>query len=157
MSEPPFHDPTLKDTESRLLASKPRLAPDEEQRMLYQCAFAAGQARARRALRGWQATTAVMGLLLVSLAVPVVQGTRMAKVDRVETLHIPESMPVQQSLPPEPLVAFGTRVEVELDAWQLPPETLLREQLAYSKSDLERESLSVGQLYRSVLERSGTF
>lgn len=120
MNQPDAPDPQLELFTSQLIAMAPRLSAAEQQQILYECAFSAGQGQSRRALFKWRAATTVLGLLVVGMSLPMVSGRLTAQAVQ------PVSMPVVEATPPvtltteESLVATRKPISVRLDAWQIP-------------------------------------
>ena len=153
MNDPEFHDLDLQSFESRLGAIPLRLAPDQQQHMLYECAFAAGQQQVRRTVRAWQATTIVMGVILAFVAMPRKPDDFMAQ--HTETTP---AIAVEKLLPEPPqseevsFVSWRSGVSVNLDAWQLPASTsnVWGQPLAQSNSsDHPNDAFTMGEMLRS--------
>ena len=154
MNRDAFNDSELKGFEARLATLAPQLSHVEQQQLLYECAFAAGQHKARRAVRRWQTATVSMGLLLLGAVVPIAQ-------DQWRIEPPPGALVVvQQGLSPKLPEASDSAVmpirpvTADLDAWQLPnlPGVLLNQQMAQlEQSDLHTQSLAVGRLTQTLL------
>src|SRR5688572_8156186 len=71
MNDHTLSDPQLQSFEARLAAATPQSSPVEQQQLLYQCAFAAGQRAGRKSLRRWRVASAALVVLLFVLSVPV--------------------------------------------------------------------------------------
>jgi hypothetical protein len=167
MNDPPlndgqFNDPRLQSFEARLAAMVPQTSPVQQQQLLYECAFAAGQRRAFRSLRRWQAVAAALGILLLGLSVPFAHDhlplarPRLPLAgDRPKPILPAEGTSPRLSAPSEPAVVVRKPVTVELDAWQMetPGGALLAEQLAQLQGpDPHLRSLSVGALTHAILQ-----
>jgi hypothetical protein len=71
MNDHSLNDPQLQSLEVRVAAAAPQFSPIEQQQLLYQCAFAAGQLAGRKSLRRWRVASAALVVLLLGLGVPV--------------------------------------------------------------------------------------
>jgi hypothetical protein len=155
MNEYPLNDPELQSFEARLAARVPRVSPVEQQRLLYECAFAAGQRTAGRSVRRWQSAAAVLGLLLLSVAVPFARNQLLIAKHPSEPISPAEMAPPRLSPDSQPPAVVRPPVTVELDAWQIPAsaEGALTEQLAQLKqTDPHMRSLAVGVFARAVMQ-----
>ncbi len=65
-----LNDPDLAELEAELLAKNIRLDQAGQQALLYHAAFRAGQAKATKTTRLWQAYTAALGMILVVTLFP---------------------------------------------------------------------------------------
>jgi hypothetical protein len=73
MNEQPLNDPKLVALEARLAALVPSVSPIEQQRLLYECGFAAGRRAAGKSVRLWQAAAAALVVVALGLCVPLAQ------------------------------------------------------------------------------------
>ena len=64
-----LNDPLLQSLEARLAGSVPQISSEAQRRMLYNCAFAAGQRTSVIMLRRWQFTSVALTLMAVGLGV----------------------------------------------------------------------------------------
>jgi hypothetical protein len=156
MNNDRINDPERTGFEARLAALAPQLSQVEQQQLLYDCAFAAGKRKTERSVRRWQTTTAVIGLLLLVVIVPVAtNGWRTAEQGSALAVSRPPSSS-QRPVASEAIVMPEHPVAVDLDAWQLPinPDESLNEQLVQLQhADLHTRSLAVGSLTHAFLER----
>ncbi|HVX63037.1 MAG TPA: hypothetical protein VHC19_20615 [Pirellulales bacterium] len=150
------NDPHLQDLEARVAAALPRTSTAEREQMLYQCAFAAGQAAVRKRLRRWQGATAVLTVLFAGLSVsfvrqPALPVNRMAA-PPAPVLVAPDRTPTEL----ERLLAARRPAAVALDAWQAPPsasESFAEELARFEQTDPRLRSLALGPLTRKLLEQ----
>lgn len=153
-NNPLLNDPQLQALESRLAVLAPQAPLEEQQRLLYECAFAAGRKAATRATRRWQAAAAVLALLLaVSLPMarkpsPLANRAAPPPASRGER---------SQPTPDEPdFPQFSQRrlAAVALDAWQTHPSTadsLARELAQFERADARERALALGVMTREIL------
>ena len=155
MNNDRINDPERTGFEARLAALAPQLSQVEQQQLLYDCAFAAGQKKTEGSVRRWQTTTAVIGLLLLVVSVPVAKnGWRTAEQGSALAVSQPPSSS-QRPVASEAIVMPEHPMAVDLDAWQLPinPDESLNEQLVQLQhADLHTRSLAVGSLTRAFFE-----
>ncbi len=159
MKEPSEHDPRLQAFEARLAALAPLVSLDEQQQLLYQCGFAAGQRAGqqagRRSLRRWQAVAAAVVLALGWLTL----GGNVARERGEPTLAVvPEPSPpaevVFPRMPAEVEPRPAAQQAVSLDAWQSPAterESLAEELDHFRQTAPELRALAVSELTRAVL------
>src|SRR5262245_25556916 len=91
MNEHSLTDPKLQSLEARLAAMSPRAASAEQQRLLYECGFAAGRKISTRTLRIWQSAAAALLLLSLGLSIPLAQSGAMLATKRQEPFIPTES------------------------------------------------------------------
>jgi hypothetical protein len=104
MLDNPQSDPTLQSLEARLAAIPLRLPAHEQQQLLYQSAFAAGQSAGQRAAtttaRRWMAATTVIALLTLTL------GYRLITLPDPNSYHQHE---IRLATPTRPALALPSR------------------------------------------------
>lgn len=144
----------LRAFEARLCALSPSLPPAEQQQLLYQCAFAAGQNVAKRTLRRWQGATAALTVLLVGLTIPIARGP--SSVAQLPAAQAAQNRLIEQ---PEAEAMSSMRepraIAISLDAWQRKPSpiaSLDKELSQFAQLTPRQRSLSVGALQRHILE-----
>ena len=157
MNDHSFNDPQLQSLEARLAAAAPQSSPVEQQQLLYQCAFAAGQLAGRKSLRRWRVASAALVVLLLGLSVPVAHNHW--KPFLVEQKRDP-STPTE--VKPQPMLAqseisFSARqsAAVDLDAWQVPHSdrgSLSDELAQFRNTDPHLRSLAVRTFTRAMLQ-----
>jgi hypothetical protein len=158
MNSPEFTDPLLQSLEAQLAAAVPQLDADDHQRMLYACAFGAGEHSIRSSVRKWQAASGLLSVLLLGFAVPVVNDQLIARRESPNppAVELPGAPQVVHPLPPlEPELAISMRPKatLKLDAWQVPdmPREYPPQRLAQSPSDSQSNTWRAGQLWRAEL------
>lgn len=154
MNELSPSDPRLAALEARLAATPPQLSPAEEQQLLYQCAFAAGQGAAGKMLWRWRAIAATLLLLTLGMSMSIVQGgfnlarTPLERSVPVDT-EPPRMMAKQQDIPE----FVRPRAAVRLDAWRVQESMSGAAVVAqFDHTDPNLHSLTVGALTRQVLQ-----
>ena len=145
-------DPLSTPFEAQLAALAPRLSTAEQQRMLYECAFAAGQRQTRSAVLKWQVATTVLGLALVGMLTLRPHQGWAARPTTTNVNTIVEQAKPAPRLPEEPLLAARPRLTVNLDAWQIPESADRRpdHQMA-SRLEPTGDVLTVGHLHRGLV------
>jgi hypothetical protein len=158
MNSPEFSDPQLQSLEAQLAAAVPQLDENEQQRMLYACAYAAGAQLAHRSVKRWQAASGLLSVLLLGVIVPVVNDQLIARRESPNppAAELPVVPQVVHPLPlPEPELAISMRPKstLKLDAWQVPdpPREYLPHRLTQSLSDSQSNTWRAGQLWRVEL------
>ncbi|MSR60050.1 MAG: hypothetical protein EXS05_20830 [Planctomycetaceae bacterium] len=155
MNEHSLNDPKLQSFEARLAAKVPQLSPFQQQHLLYQCAFAAGQKTAGRSLRRWQAFAAALVVLLLGVSIPLAQDRLLIAKRTVEPIVPAEVTPQQMVAQSEIPIIARQSATIELDAWQTQPSSsaLLTDELAcFERTDPHLRSLAVGTLSRAFLK-----
>ena len=136
MTDQPFDDPQLVFIESQLAAVSLKVAPETEQRYLYECGVAAGKRASRPALRRWKVAAATLAVAIIAIAVP--HGSH------------------QPSLAsPANALQARTPVAVDLDAWQLPAAeraAAVDDVAQLTQNDPNLRSRTVAALLQRVLE-----
>ena len=146
-------DPELRSLEARLEAITPRVSAEEQQRLLYDCAFAAGKKRAGAALNRWLAVAGLLAIVWIVSSAPWTAGDS----NRAERKHAPRVASEEPSFEFALLEeAFAPRKDTkgDLDAWRVPasPTASLAAQLdEFNRTDSHLRSLSVGTMTRSAL------
>jgi hypothetical protein len=149
-----LNDPQLQALESRLAALTPQPSLQEQQRLLYECAFAAGRKAATRATRRWQAAAAVLAILL-GVGLPMArESSPLAK--RAAPPPAPEVKSARPTPEERHFPQFPQRrvAAVALDAWQTRPSTadsLARELAQFERADARERSLTLGVMTREIL------
>src|SRR5687767_2606406 len=119
MNEHNLSDPKLLSLEARLAAMSPRATTAEQQKLLYECGFAAGRRSSARTLRIWQLAAAALVVVSLGLSIPLAQSRSMLakQPDKpfVPTETSPSPMIAQRDVPP----SSRQTKPVELDAWQV--------------------------------------
>ncbi|MEX2176294.1 MAG: hypothetical protein WD872_18170 [Pirellulaceae bacterium] len=126
MNDKPTGDPGLESLAARLAAHAPRLPQPEQDRLLYQCAYAAGQAATARKTRRWQVASAALAVVLVGLSIPAA-SERLRVAWQAPPLADPPAPVVGENhspkIEPEPRPATANPTDrsptIALDAWQL--------------------------------------
>ena len=155
MNDRPFDDPQLQSLETRLAAAVPRISSIQQQQLLYQSAFAAGQTASRKSLRRWQASAAALVVLLLGLSVPAARDRWHVAEKKAEPFMPTEVTPQRKFAEMAIPTTARQSTTIELDAWQMqqPEGVSLADELAQiQQSDSHLRSLAVGTLTREVLQ-----
>jgi hypothetical protein len=157
MNEHTLHDPQLQSLEARLAAMPLPVSAGEQQRLLYQCAFAAGKGVSTRSLRRWQAAAAVLVILTLGMSVPLARDEWLLATHRAKPPVPAQESPAPKESTPSAALAkddVPPSKTLELDAWQLPAvkeQSYAEEMARLEKSEPHLRSLTVGTLTRTVL------
>ncbi len=153
MNEHQFSDPQLKSIEEQLASFPPPVSSLEKDRILYTCAFEAGQKSASRSLAYWRAGVASLSLLLMLALIPHFYPFP-SVCNQVSEDHPPAVPgPPSKSIPGSPSPSLSRPLVADLDAWQVQASGSgsLSEQLAeFSRSDPHLRSHAVSALTRNL-------
>jgi hypothetical protein len=155
MNDDSLDDPQLRSLEARLASAAIHIPAAEQQALLYQCAFAAGQKAANRRLRRWQAAAATCAaLLLATVGLQVRDGWTTAM--PIVATTVPANPPPRQSIEPDEIPrAAQWPTAIALDAWQLHPRenaAVLGEIALLDDIDPRLRALTVGALTRQAFK-----
>jgi hypothetical protein len=155
MNEHSLQDPQLRSLEARLAAAAPQSSHIEQQQLLYQCAFAAGQQVGRKSLQSWRVAAATLVVLCCGLSVPLAH-------DRWKLEEPARELPTATKAPSQPMLAYSEvpfsarpSAAVDLDAWQMPhsERMSLSDELAqFRRTDPHLRSLAMGTFTRAMLQ-----
>lgn len=155
MNEHSLNDAQLQSFEARLAAAVPQLSPIQQQQLLYQCAFAAGQGVAGRSLRRWQVVVAALVVLLLGMSVPFAHDRLLLAKQKVEPIVVPDETTQRMVTPSEIPIIARQPATVELDAWQTQQSSsvsLANDLDRFERTDPHLRSLAVGTLTRVFLK-----
>jgi len=143
-------DPALQALEARLAAVTPQVSATDRNELLYQCAFAAGRKAANRTIRTWQATAAMLVVLVLGMSIPLAQNQwTIAKQEPSVPQPIPTPSPSPSTVVERDVeIVRSPVVNVSTDAWQI--EKPVSE---IAQTDVAMSPLAVASLTRSVLEQ----
>jgi hypothetical protein len=153
MNEHSLNDPQLQSFEARLAGAVPQRSLTEQQHLLYQCAFAAGQTAVGRSLRRWKAVAVALVALLLGVSVPLGHDRLLIANRNRKPIGAAEGSPRDKATPLEIAVVGQEPATVELDAWQSQPSpsaSLAAELARFERTDPHLRSLAVGTLNRAV-------
>ena len=145
-------DPALQALEARLAGVMPQVSATERNELLYQCAFAAGRQAANRTVRTWQATAAVLVVLLLGMSVSLAQnGLMLARQEQPVPQPSPGSAPAPSTIVERDVeIVRSPIVGVPTDAWQVEKSS---GELEVAQADSTLSPLAVASLTRNVLEQ----
>jgi hypothetical protein len=155
VTEDSLNDPVLQALEAQLAARVPSVSAAEQQEMLYQCAYAAGQQVGVRTLRRWQATAGALAALVLAVSLPQWAGQQHLAVQPPAVPPAP--VVVEKTSPgsatvPDPVVQVPDGVrKVQLDAWQMPRSNDRLNPMALAQNDAEARANSVRSLTQEFL------
>jgi len=165
MNEDALNDPVLQSLEASLASAAPQLSADEQHRLLYACAFKAGQQAAVRSTRRWQAAAASLALVIFGLVIP--RSNQPPNVARVAPVNNePQQTSVKLAVPvaiiedsiPRPDDSWSTvqrPSKIRLDAWKRTPSTIRSDSptlAQHGASTASRDGLTVGGLNCGSIE-----
>jgi hypothetical protein len=151
MNDQSLNDPLLQSLEARLAAIVPQVSQVEQQQLLYQCAFAAGRQSGIRAVRCWQAASAVLVCLVFGLsALYFDHRQHLARRDVAPRRPPWESVLAAES--PEVAQRQTMPLTIELDAWQIRASEELLTERTVALSDPHLRSMTMGAMTHQLLE-----
>ncbi len=159
-------DPQLSSLEAHLAAHSPFTSASEKERILYACAFAAGQKTASRTLRYWKMAAGALSFLVVgsviphlrAVQIPAHQPSESSRPSEAPSSQPPTSQPPSrppQSPPVDSYSPVQREIAINLDAWQVRDhggESLTTQLGEFAQLDPHSRSLSVCSLTRTALE-----
>jgi hypothetical protein len=152
---------SLDDIQLQTLATRlgdivPKVSAAEQQQLLYECAFAAGQRAAKRVVRRWQGAAAVLTVLLMGASIPLARERSAPEqaiaVQPAQNRGL-ERTAADDEIPPIPVRGANA---ILLDAWQTKPSTVASfdsELAQFARMDPHLRSLAVGALTHQILEQ----
>lgn len=154
MNDIPNGESPLSSFEDQIANQSPSVSTSDRDKLLYACAFSAGQLAGSRSTKIWRIATATLSVMLVGALVPYGAARPSIVNQQIEQL-----MPLPTSILEPSIVAVAPRPlkgppRCNLDIWQIPsPDTnSLGQQLAQlSELDAHQKSLTVRFLTRAAL------
>src|SRR4051794_38000534 len=123
---PDINDPVLQALAARLASVAPQISVVERNDLLYQCAYSAGRSQANRRLRRWQATAAVLGVLLLGINLPLA-SSRWVMAKNEPQIHQSPPPTFVEAVPSPAEMVRPSILPVDTGAWRLAqaPHTML--------------------------------
>ena len=152
MNDYRLNDPTLLSLEAQLAGQSPQLSAGERDKLLYRCAFTAGQESGVHRTRLWQGATLTLAILVVAVSIPLAKDRSQIAKNTPE--HRPtnnaENAPVRR----ETFEEIPRIAAMPVDAWQVQEDrsALFAQELArLNQMDSPSRSLTVGAMARRAI------